>query len=245
MPDVVWFQIVTAAIGGGLTVKLLDNVYQEFRRSSHTGNNWDGGKKVRTMNLDRVVREILPYRMQAVDTLNLAVRLQMRWAESPPISIHINGNLAIEGNLNAFTNPAIEAGLVHCRALLEFLGLCVTSGNSIVNIKKRRGSDLGIESFTNANGPLRMINPDDALNRYAGGRKEAEDSLLAIFQITNKGIAHVTEDLIDNPEHRRLIEIASRGVPPLVVSRLYTPLGLRPPAYKLTSRLRNGPDQAD
>jgi hypothetical protein len=67
-----------------------------------------------------------------------------------------------------------------------------------------------------------MVNPDAALGRYPGGKEEAEQALLAVFQITNKGIAHVTEDIKDNPDHGRLIEIASRGVPSLVVSYLYT-----------------------
>lgn len=47
----------------------------------------------------------------------------------------------------------------------------------------------------------------------------------------------MTEVLLENPEHGRLIEIASRGVPSLVVSYLYTPLGLPAPDYKLTHRL--------
>jgi hypothetical protein len=81
-----------------------------------------------------------------------------------------------------------------------------------------------------------MVPPEAALARYDGGKEEAERALLSVFQITNKGIAHVTEDLLDNPEHGRLIEIASRGVPSLVVSYLYTPLGLAAPDYKLTHR---------
>ena len=43
-----------------------------------------------------------------------------------------------------------------------------------------------------------------------------------VFQIKNKGIVHVTEDIKDNPDHRRLIEIANLGVPSLVVSYLYS-----------------------
>ena len=69
------------------------------------------------MNLDRLLNEIMPYRMQAVATLNLATCLRMKWADHPqPLEIHVNGKLQVEGNLHAFTNPAIEAGLVHCRA---------------------------------------------------------------------------------------------------------------------------------
>ncbi len=190
------------------------------------------------MNRDRLLHELLPYRMQAVDVLNLAIRLQMRWVDPPQMSILINGKLSIEGNLNAFTNPAVEAGLVHCRALLEFLGLHMSSHSRIGNIKKRRSKDVGIECFVNASGHLPMVAPAEALGRYPGGSAEAEDALLAVFHITNKGIAHVTEYLMENPEDGKLIEIASRGVPSLVISYLYTPLGLSPPAYKVPNRPR-------
>ena len=189
------------------------------------------------MNLDRLLNEIIPYRMQAVDTLILATRLAKSWPHPPPLEIHVNGKLQVEGNLYAFTNPAIEVGLVHCRALLEFLGLAANKGR-IVNIDRRRSSDIGIEHFSNASGHLAMVNPETALSRYDGGKEEAEKALLAVFQITNKGIAHVTEDMKDNPDHGRLIEIASLGVRSLVVSYLYTPLGLPAPNYKLTQRKR-------
>jgi hypothetical protein len=192
------------------------------------------------MNLDRLLNETIPYRMRAVDTLILAARLAKSWPHPPPLEILVNGKLQVEGNLYAFTNPAIEVGLVHCRALLEFLGLTANKSGRIVNIDRRRYSDdIGIEHFSNASGHhLSMVNPETALSRYDGGKEEAEKALLAVFQITNKGIAHVTEDIQDNPDHGRLVEIASFGVPSLVVSYLYTPLGLPAPDYKLTQRKR-------
>ena len=76
------------------------------------------------MNETELLRKLIPYRMRAVQTLNYALRLRSCWSEVPPMTICIGGKQVLEGNLNAFTNPAIEAGLVHCRALLEFLGLC-------------------------------------------------------------------------------------------------------------------------
>jgi hypothetical protein len=84
-----------------------------------------------------------------------------------------------------------------------------------------------------------MVTPDEAIKRYDGGREEAEKALVSVFQITNKELAHFTRDLVDNPEHGTLIEIASRGVPALVISHLYTPLGLPAPDYKLPQRPRN------
>jgi len=37
-----------------------------------------------------------------------------------------------------------------------------------------------------------MVNPDAALARYGGGTEDAEKALVAVFEITNKGIAHAT-----------------------------------------------------
>jgi hypothetical protein len=190
--------------------------------------------------LHRLLYDILPYRMTSVDILNKATLWQAEWPDPTPMEIYANGKLVAEGNLNGFINPAIEAGLVHCRALLEFLGLASSSGR-IVNVMGRRSTDIGIEHFTNANGPLPRVSPDIALAHYDGGREDAEKALLAVFEITNKGIAHATQDMKDDPDQGRLIEIASRGVPSLVVSHLYTPLGLRAPKYKLTHRPRAAP----
>jgi hypothetical protein len=187
------------------------------------------------MNENHLLHELLPYRMQAVAILNRALSLRAKWGEAL-MNIYVNDKLVVEGNLNGFTNPAIEPGLMHCRALLEFLGLCMTSDGRLGNVKKRRDSDIGIEHFLTANGPLPKVAPDDALKRYDGARAEAEKALLTVFHITNKGIAHFTEDFNDHPEHANLVEIASRGVPALVISHLYTPLGLPPPNYKITQR---------
>jgi hypothetical protein len=120
---------------------------------------------------------------------------------------------------------------------LSFSGWAQKKGR-ILNIDRHRSDDIGIEHFSNASGHLSMVNAETALSRYDGGKEEAEKALLAVFEITNKGIAHVTKHIKDNPDHGRLIEIASRGVPSLVVSYLYTPLGLAAPNCKLSHRLR-------
>jgi hypothetical protein len=63
-----------------------------------------------------------------------------------------------------------------------------------------------------------MVTPDDALNFYKGPPTEAEDALITVFETTNKGIAHSTNDFNAHPEHARLAEIASRGIPFVVHS---------------------------
>ena len=179
----------------------------------------------------------IPYRMQAIAKFHYALSLRSNWSEVPSMTMHVDDKLVMEGNLNAFTNPAIEAGLVHCRALLEFLGLCDMKG-VLSNIRGRKNGDVGIESFSNANGPLSMVTPDAALGKYTGERSEAERAFLSIFHVANKGLAHTTMDLVDDPEHGKLFEIAIRGIPSLVVSYVYTPLGIPAPNYEITSRPR-------
>jgi hypothetical protein len=77
--------------------------------------------------------------------------------------------------------------LVHCRALLEFLGLCDRKGTlSQIGDKERRKTDVGVEHFSNADGPLKKVEPDVALSWYEGERSEAEKALLTILHITNK-----------------------------------------------------------
>jgi hypothetical protein len=192
-----------------------------------------------SMNETRLLYEILPYRMYAVSTLNRALQLRAKWSDAPSMTIYVDGKLEIEGNFDAFANPAIEAGLVHCRALLEFLGLCNRNA-ALSNIEKRHRGDFGIEHFKNAAGHLKMVDPEAVLKRYGGGQAEAEKALLCVFHVANKGLAHITQDLKDHPEQGALLEIASRGIPSLVVSYLYTPLGIPAPDYKITSRPRDG-----
>jgi hypothetical protein len=193
------------------------------------------------MNDTQLLHKLIPHRMQAINIFNYALKLRAQWSEAPSMTFHVDGKLVMEGNLNAFTNPAIEAGLVHCRALLEFLGLCEKK-DALSNIAKRRKKDVGIEHFKNADGPLKMVDPEAVLKRYDGGRADAEKALLAVFHIANKGLAHTTQDLKDHPEHGALLEIASRGIPSLVISYLYTPLGIPAPNYKITSRPRDDQD---
>ncbi|QGG90655.1 hypothetical protein GH983_09335 [Agrobacterium sp. MA01] len=190
-----------------------------------------------TFDTEKYLRH-LDHRMQSVATLNWALTIRSQWQAAPPIAVHIDGKLTLEGNLNAITNPMLEVGLVHCRALMEFLGLCDEKG-SLSQIKKRRPSDIGVEHFKNASGPLPMLSPGVAVSRYGGDADEAERALLSVFRMTNKGLAHSTSGMIEDPADFDLVEIASAGVPSLMVSYFYTPLGLPRPDSRISTRPRD------
>jgi len=188
---------------------------------------------------DQKAMHLLAHRMQSVATLKWAFDLRSNWSDAPPISVYIDGKLRVTGNLDAITNPMLEVGLVHSRALLEFLGLCDRNGTlAQIKDKERRKTDVGVEHFRNANGPLKKVAPEVAIGKYEGDREEAEKALVTILHVTNKGLAHNTMGLIETPEGPGLIEIASRGVWSLMVSYFYTPLGLHPPGTMITTHPR-------
>jgi len=157
-----------------------------------------------------------------------------------PLQIFIDGKLVIDGKSAAFINPVLESGIVHCRALLEFLGLSMSKDGLLVNSQvKRRPDDVGVEHYQNTSGPLSVVSPAAAVARWPGGRAEAEQALLSVFRIANKGLAHVTLSFSASPEETRLLEIATHGIRALIVSYLYTPLSLLAPQSIITQRPRD------
>ena len=187
------------------------------------------------------ITKILPYRMQSISILNLALTYVIDWDNPKSLEIRFDGKTCIEGLSTAFTNAAIESGIMHCRALLEFLGLKVNDSNhtklSIRNGKRK--DDIVIEDFTGPNGQLAKITIAEALSPYKGSQDEAENAIARVIHIANKGIAHSTIALVDDPDELKLVEIASRGVPTLVINYFYTRMGLTPPDYQLKNRKRD------
>ena len=191
------------------------------------------------MDSHYVLHRLIPYRLQAVASFNHVLRLNSAWDGARPMQLLIDGKLVIEGNSNAFTNPVIETGLIHCRALLEFLGLSMSKAGTLQSLQRTRSKgDVGIEQFSNAGGPLPLVSPALAISHCPGGAAEVEQALISVFHTANKGLAHLTSSFIEAVEQAKLLEIASRRVPALIVSHLYTPLGLQAPEYQLKSRPR-------
>lgn len=184
------------------------------------------------MDLKFVIDKLIPYRLGAVNSLTHSLKLVNDFQDAKAIEIYFDKKLVIIGNSYAYTNPVIESGLVHCRALLEFLGLCCTK-NGLGNIKKRKNKDdVGIEYYLDINGmPLQKLTTDLAISRYPEPREDAENALISVFRASNKGLAHNTLEF--EPQELRLLEIASRGVETLIISYLYTPMGITTPNYQI------------
>ena len=187
---------------------------------------------------DDVLTRIVPHRLEAIATLNLVLHLRRGWDSPKPMKIFFADRLQITGSSNAFTNPVIEAGIIHCRALLEFLGLRVSPSDPrklASRGAKGRNDDWVIEDFSNAAGALPLVTPQQAVLRYKGDPAEAETALASVLHTANKGLAHLTAGLSPAATDITALEIASRGVSALVVSHLYTPLGLPAPTPSISS----------
>lgn len=183
--------------------------------------------------------DLLRYRLESVAIGHLALRHTLDWDTVPSLKIYFGDMQVIEGNALAFTNPAIEAALVHCRALLEFLGLSAKNEKTLAQRKSARNDDVVIEHFSVPTGHLRKITVVEATAPYTGDPVEAEQAFAYVLHTTNKGLAHTTSGFYKSVEASQLLEIAFRGVLTLMVNYFYNPLGVQPPDYEIKSRPRH------
>lgn len=187
--------------------------------------------------LDATLLSLLAYRLEAISIGHLALRHHMSWEEAPSMEVFFNGKQVIEGKATGFTNAAIESAIIHCRAILEFLGIKASkaSANEIMERSARTNADdMGVEQFAG----LSMLTKAKALAAYDGEKSEAEAALALIFYAANKGLAHTTTSFKLHVGDAQLLEIAFRGIPKLLVNSFYVPLGVTPPNYELTFRPR-------
>lgn len=179
----------------------------------------------------------IPHRMQSLSLAALAWRYRNEWDAPKAIEIYFDGRLAIDGSSNIFINPAVELGLIHARALLEFLGLAVQAGGLVPRVqprKQRQEDDFGIEQFrTSAGAALRPIAPEWV--RSVG----LANAFLAVFNLANKGCAHITSGL-SQAITAADVALACEAIPRIVVDAVYVPLGRPAPNYLPDVRVREG-----
>ena len=181
------------------------------------------------------VLSLLEYRLHAVAVGHLALRHSTAWDVVPSIKMFFDDKQVIEGKATVFTNGAIEAAIVHCRAILEFLGLGGKSQTELVERASRsKNDDIGVEHFQG----LSKLTVKLAVRPYPGQRADAEASLAYVVYLANKGLAHTTSSFTKHDRGSELLEIAFRRVPTLLINNFYVPLRIKPPNYELNYRER-------
>jgi hypothetical protein len=110
---------------------------------------------------EQVLSVFIPYRLDAIATLTLAVCLRSHWGKPKLMEIYFDNQLQITGNSNAFMNHVIDAGLIHCRVLLEFLGLQVSTMDPTKLTARKRKRHPDDRSPTVCERCRRKIDPRD------------------------------------------------------------------------------------
>jgi len=178
------------------------------------------------------IKNIIPHRLGMVDIMHFALTQMTFEGGAKPIEILVDGKLRVKGLTTAFTNPAIEAGIINARALLEFLGLKVDPQDS-TKLKERNGrkhdDDLFIEDFKNGSMQLTKITIEDVKKYYPGSPENAEGALARIIHIGHKEIAHPTLGCESSDDDFEMLELAARGVRALTVSFFFIKLGVPAP----------------
>jgi hypothetical protein len=176
--------------------------------------------------LENALVNDIPYRMIAVHSLPAALRMNYRYGTQERMEIYISNKLAAVSNANSYINPAIESGILHGRALLEFLGLCESEGKLVIR-KNVRPTDIIVEDFK-----LDKVSLSEAVSVFAKStRGTAEQSLLALIQCANKGIAHTTVSHVIPENQALLLTQAANAVIALVEKYLYVRLNRKSPVF--------------
>ncbi len=187
---------------------------------------------------DAHVLSWLFHRLTAVDMGHIALKHSMSWDNPPSLDIRFDGKQVFEGNAYGFTNGAIEAAIVHSRALLEFLGLGGMSQTKLKELrtftKGRNSDDICVEQFAD----LTKLKICDALKAFPCEATEAEASLAYVIYLANKGLAHTTSTFSKHDQGSRLLEIAFGEIPALVINKFYVPLRIETPPYEHQARIR-------
>ncbi len=181
-------------------------------------------------------------RVHAIQILSWVVDLNNNHDGMSTATIDVENGPSIKGSLVLFLDPMFINGVISCRALLEFLGLCwCKHSNQLAEIRKRHSEDdIGIEQFSNASGPLKKATPAEALKFYPGLSADAENAFLVIFKIANKELAHLTHTNIDDLISYDHLMIASKGITALMTNFFYTPLGLEAPVSPISTHSKHG-----
>ncbi|OYY94824.1 MAG: hypothetical protein B7Y41_04435 [Hydrogenophilales bacterium 28-61-23] len=188
------------------------------------------------------IDQVIPHRLGMIEIMLFALT-EMRQTITPKrIIVYLDDKPCFEGLETVFTNPAIEAGIINCRAMLEFLGLRLKKDDpSKLETRPRsnRHDDLYIENFSKDGVALERVTPEKVKRLSITDQEKGVLAIARLLHISNKEIAHPTlgRSGEDDGSDVELLIIGAKGVRALTVPYFYTPLGLKPPE-KLIQRAR-------
>ena len=192
------------------------------------------------MDHEDYLSRLLPRRLDALAIGVLMLNLRLKWQEPKPIQIFVDGRLQFEGRTSLFLNPILEVGVLHARALLEFIGLKSTAGQlSQLDPKTRNRDDAAIEKLVGPSGTLPLVTPDQVGAMHPNDPHEAEQALVRVIVAAHKGVAHSSSTYFTNPASAKEILLAFQLTQELVEAYVYRPLGRVRPLLPIQERVRD------
>lgn len=181
-------------------------------------------------DLDDFRNHEIKHRMKAIGLFVLFARKGLLEIGDHQMKVAIEGGPRFTTRFNMLVNPTAEIGVVFSRSFLEFCGLGLEKESKLVNLKKRQRDDVGIEFYTGRNGPLRMVEPQQALDCFRGDPADALLSLRSVFYHGNKGVAHLaSREIGPSLGQKELVVKGCEMVLIIMKKYFYGPLGRRPP----------------
>ena len=180
------------------------------------------------------IEQIIPHRLGMIEIMLFALTEMRQTVEPKKILVYVDDKPCFKGLETAFTNPAIEAGIVNCRAMLEFLGLRLKKDNPAeleTRPKSKFDDDMHIENFMKDRVALKKVTPEKVKRLSKTDPEKGVKAIARLLHISNKEVAHPTlgRQGEDDGTDIELIVIGAKGVRALTVRYFYTPLGLKPP----------------
>ena len=177
---------------------------------------------------EHFLNTVLPYRLYSLGCLEMALSLVREYPNGASLQCKFNDKLKVQGSSSIITNANVELGIIHCRVLMEFLGVKVDKNMNLISAGKPRDSDVTIESFE-----LPKLTLEQVVEPCTSDKELARKYIAKTLFAANKLIAHATnlvkleEDSIDG------YIVTARAIPVLFKNYFYNPLKLEIPNYKV------------
>jgi len=210
-----------------------------FRSAGRAPRRWrrHSSNVSRHVNTADHLERLLPHRLDAVAILELMLQFRLKWEEPKRMQIFVEDRLQFQGSTSMFLNPILEVGVLHIRALLEYLGLKERAGHS-VSVRARKPDDSAIELLQHNGTTLVAVSPEQACAIHTSDPAYAEQCYVAAIEAANKGMAHFTVNYPQNPADARQVLLASQLTQRLVEMYVYEPLDVPRPPLPIKARAR-------
>ena len=189
----------------------------------------------------RIRNVVLPYQLKSIGLMHHFIAREF-YSTSENLQLRVinsRGLIVVTGNHTALSNPVLEVGVLHCRVLLEFLGLRFSkSGKLSQRTSKSRRDDVWLCDLSTPKKKLINPTPSELLKALPHPRKDKLAALKLAWLNANKGMAHLTTGPRFDKRTLGKLSLACELLAEAVGQLLYDELGVARPRWQppLTKR---------